>query len=701
MIIKNIFEKEIDREIRGVIKVDKRTGSNEFEISYRESIEKQELEEYVVTNELQKHFSTFFSNYKKGLIGETERIGVWISGFFGSGKSHFLKTLAYLLENKIVAGKKSIDYFKEGNKIKDSMVIADMELAANTPSDVILFNIDSKSDSTGKHTEEYLVYVFLKVFNEMQGFCGAEPYIADLERRLVDEGKYEQFIEIFEEESGSTWIEERNSPIFVQDEIVSAVTRVGLMSEDAAKNFCEKSTEPYNISIEDFAKKVNAYLKKKGNKHHIVFLVDEIGQYIADNSQLMLNLQTIVEKLGDVCKGKAWVVVTSQQDIDSVSKTIKGVDFSKIQGRFDTRLSLSSANADEVIKKRILSKNDTGKQSLKLLYETKCTAIGNIIDFKDTAEQKLYKNADDFANVYPFVPYQFVLTGNVLTAIRTFSSSGKHMADGERSLLALFKESAMALKNEELGAVVPFCMFYEPIREFIDHSHSIVIKRAMDNEFVNPNHEENCFNVNVLKVLFMIKYVKEIKATVHNITSLMVSKIDEDRFALEKKVEDALRILVKQTYVQKSGDVYVFLTNEEQEINRAVEAQVIDPAEKTHKISEIVFESLYDIKKYRYPAFNGRYSFGFNQFVDDKPYKANQSYPISLKIITPNSDENIDSTALRLLSGRTNSVLVVLPEDRAFVDEITLVLQIEKFLRNDLNPQSSTPKTVTQPQYLL
>lgn len=275
------------------------------------------------------------------------------------------------------------------------------------------------------------------------------------------------------------------------------------------------------------------------------------------------------------------------------------------------------------------------------------------------------------------------------------------MADGERSLLALFKESAMALKNEELGAVVPFCMFYEPIREFIDHSHSIVIKRAMDNEFVNPNHEENCFNVNVLKVLFMIKYVKEIKATVHNITSLMVSKIDEDRFALEKKVEDALRILVKQTYVQKSGDVYVFLTNEEQEINRAVEAQVIDPAEKTHKISEIVFESLYDIKKYRYPAFNGRYSFGFNQFVDDKPYKANQSYPISLKIITPNSDENIDSTALRLLSGRTNSVLVVLPEDRAFVDEITLVLQIEKFLRNDLNPQSSTPKTVTQPQYLL
>lgn len=689
MIIKDIFEKEIDRDIRGVIKVDKGTGSNESEISYRESLEKQELEEYVVTKELQKHFATFFSNYGKGLTSETESIGVWISGFFGSGKSHLLKILACILENKIIAGKTTIDYFKDGNKIGDTMVMADMERSANTPTDVILFNIDSKSDSTGTQTKEYLVYVFLKVFNEMQGFCGSEPYIADLERILVNEGKYEEFKRIFEEESGSSWIDERNSPIFVQDEIIAAITGVGLMSEESARNFCKKSTEPYSISIEKFAEMVNTYLKNKGKNHHIVFLVDEIGQYISDNSKLMLNLQTIVEKLGDVCKGKAWVVVTSQQDIDSVSKTIKGVDFSKIQGRFDTRLSLSSANADEVIKKRILAKNETGRQNLKLMYEDKYTAIGNIIDFKDTAEQKIYKNSEDFADVYPFVPYQFNLTGNVLTKIRTFSSSGKHMADGERSLLALFKESAMSLKYKELSALVPFYMFYEPIRKFIDHSHSIVINRAMDNEYVNPDHKDDCFNVNVLKVLFMIKYVKEMKATVHNITSLMVSDIDEDRFALEKRVENALRILVKQTYIQKSGDCYVFLTNEEQEINRAVEAQIIDPAEKTCEISRIIFDSLYKVKKYKYASFNGRYSFGFNQFVDDKPLKSNQNYPISLKIITPNGDENTEPTSLRILSEQTKSVLVVLPEDRAFLDEITLSLQIEKYLRADANERVS------------
>lgn len=682
MIIKNIFEKKIDREIRGVIKVDKGTGSTEIEISEREALEKQELEEYVVTGELQKHFAAFFYNYKKGIVGNTDKMGVWISGFFGSGKSHFLKILANLLANKEVAGKKAVDYFKDGNKIADNMVLADMELAAKTPTDVILFNVDSKSESTGKQSKDAIVNVFFKAFNEMQGFCGSEPYIADLERRLVSEGKYDKFVSVFEEKSGLSWVEERNSPIFIQDELCDALSAIGFMSEEAARNFCEKSTEPYSISIEDFAKTVQKYISKKGGNHHVVFLVDEIGQYIADDSQLMLNLQTVTEDLGTICNGKAWVIVTSQQDIDSVTKT-KGNDFSKIQGRFDTRLSLSSANADEVVRKRILEKNEVGAQSLKILFDEKSTEIKNIISFNDGIEKKLYSDRDNFSAVYPFVPYQFQLAGSVLTAIRTYSSSGKHQSDGERSLLALFKESAMNVMNNEIGTLVPFYMLYEPVREFIDHSHSIVIKRANDNEYINPNREQNCFAVCVLKVLFMVKYVKEIKTNIENITSLMVSHIDEDRLELKGKVEEALKLLVKQTYIQKNGELYVFLTNEEQEIQKYVENQAIDPAEKTAKISELIFENICDIKRYKYPALNGRYYFNINQIVDEKPYKANQNYPMSLKIITPDSGDTAEELTLRLASGQSNCVIVALPDDRAFLDEITMALQIEKFIHVD------------------
>src|SRR5699024_4275923 len=125
----------INRDIKGVIKIGQDDDKNI----------KQELEEYVVTEELSKHFSAFFAAYRKGLTTPTDKIGVWISGFFGSGKSHFLKILSYLIENREIDGKFAIDYFKE--KVNDPTVLKNLEAIGSTPSDVILFDIDSKSES--------------------------------------------------------------------------------------------------------------------------------------------------------------------------------------------------------------------------------------------------------------------------------------------------------------------------------------------------------------------------------------------------------------------------------------------------------------------------------------------------------------------------------------------------------------------------
>ena len=478
MQIKEMFRKEIDRELQGVIVVGQGAETNVA----------QELEEYVVTRELQRHFADFFAAYKKGILGTTPKMGVWISGFFGSGKSHFLKILSYLLENKQVGDKHALDFFIDDKKITNQMVLADMKLAADTPTDVILFNIDSKSESNSKENKDAIVNVFLKVFNEMQGFCGSMPYLADLERHLAEADQLAAFKEKFEDAYGDAWEDSRQDFDFIQDTVVEVLVDMG-MSEPAARNWCEKATEPYQISIEDFAKRVKTYLDKKGGNHHVVFLVDEIGQYIGDDSKLMLNLQTVTEELGKECQGKAWVIVTSQQDIDSITK-VKGNDFSKIQGRFDTRLSLSSANVDAVIKKRILEKTDTAAQSLRLIYDQKGTIIKNLIVFNDGVEKKLYANAEDFAEVYPFVPYQFNLLASVLTSIRTHGASGKHLSEGERSMLALFKESAMQLMNEETGAIVPFHKFYDALENFLDHSHSSVIIRAYDNSYINPEKKE-------------------------------------------------------------------------------------------------------------------------------------------------------------------------------------------------------------------
>ena len=264
-------------------------------------------------------------------------------------------------------------------------------------------------------------------------------------------------------------------------------------------------------------------------------------------------------------------------------------------------------------------------------------------------------------------------------------------------MLALFKESAAKLKDEEMGVIVPFHLFYDALENFLDHSHRGVIIRAYDNTKINPEHKESgVFAINVLKTLFMIKYVLEIEANIDNITSLMISNIDDDRIELKGKVEEALKILMQQMLVQKNGSLYVFLTDEEQEINRAIDSQNVEMAEVINKVSEMIFEDIFTDKKYRYPSFNGRYSFSFNQAVDDRPYKANQNYDIGLRILTPWYEGGNDDATLRMMSGQGKEVLVVLPNDAAFLDEIRQYLKIEKFLRLNTSTQLTKYETIKE-----
>ena len=366
MLIRDMFNKGIDREINGVIKVGQKDKENVY----------QELEEYVVTEELDKYMNRFFDAYKRGLTGRTDKMGVWISGFFGSGKSHFLKILSYILSDKEVVNPDdgtvhtASSFFLDGVKVTDVKLQAKIREVASysDDTDVILFNVDSKSASDSKTNKEAIKDVFMKVFYEYLGYCGSIPFLADFERKLDETGKYRQFKDKFCEINGSSWEEAREDYYFIQDEIIETVSELGIMSEEAAKNWAANAESSYSFSIDQFADYVRRYCNKKGENHHVVFLVDEIGQYIADDSKLMVNLQTVAEDLGTACQGKVWIAVTSQQDIDSITKTM-GDDFSKIQGRFNTRVSLTSADVAEVIRKRILYKKDIAQASLRELYE--------------------------------------------------------------------------------------------------------------------------------------------------------------------------------------------------------------------------------------------------------------------------------------------------------------------------------------------
>jgi len=262
-----------------------------------------------------------------------------VAGFFGSGKSHLIKILSYVLANAphTHSGetKRAVEFFTA--KIPDPLTLADIQKAAASDTDVILFNIDSRADVRGGR--DAILSVFLKVLNELAGYCPEHAHIAHMERYLDEKGKLDTFRAEFERLTGQSWEAERDAYAFNRDEVVQAFSKATGQSQASAEKWVDSAESSFTLSVESFSKNVKDYLDKQGKNRRVVFLVDEVGAFIGRDGGLMLNLQTIVENLGTVCQGRAWVVVTAQEELDKIlgdmPKTAQN-DFSKIQGRFKT-----------------------------------------------------------------------------------------------------------------------------------------------------------------------------------------------------------------------------------------------------------------------------------------------------------------------------------------------------------------------------
>jgi hypothetical protein len=308
MQIKDLFERDIFRPINGVVKADQLDDSWVW----------QELDEFVMTRELDLHFSKFVSWYLEAIdTGKASdasgKMGVWISGFFGSGKSHFLKVVSYLLANNPHAKdgetKLAVEFFE--SKVKDAVLFGDIKRAVAADTDVVLFNIDAKASHGSGDGRDVILRVFLKVLNELQGYSGDHPHIAHMERYLDGKGRLAAFEAAYAKRTGLAWRLERDAYHFSQDDIVQALSETLGQSEAASRRWLDGAENEFSVSVENLCKWVKEYLDSKGPQHRIAFLVDEVGQFIGTDSHSMLSLQTIVEELGTYCRRRAWVVVTS------------------------------------------------------------------------------------------------------------------------------------------------------------------------------------------------------------------------------------------------------------------------------------------------------------------------------------------------------------------------------------------------------
>lgn len=625
--LRDIFAKPVDRSIDGVIKADDKASLLT------------ELDEYVITNEIGARLEQFLDAYNNYDTAN----GVWISGFFGSGKSHLLKMLALLLENDEVEGQRAVEIF-ERKLAGNPMLAGALRKAVSIPSRSVLFNIDQKADVISKADVDALLAVFQKVFDEMCGYYGKLPHIAQFERDLDSRGKH----------------------------IAAAFAEV---TGDEVKDILGQYRKDTKVSIEDFANMVKSWIDAQGPKFRLNFFADEVGQYIADNVKLMTNLQTIAESLNTKCKGQAWIVVTAQQDMGSVIGDLTAQqenDFSKIQARFANRMPLNSQDVAEVIQRRLLAKTEAGQITLGNLYDAEENNLRTLFDFGDNSFKfKNFSGKDQFVASYPFPNYQYDLLQRAIMGLSQHNAfEGKHSSVGERSMLGVFQEVAKKLADTPVGGLATFDLMFEGIRTALKSSVQQSIQLAEKNL-------GDDFAVRVLKVLFLVKYVKEFKPTARNISILLLSRFEADQTEQRRNIEEALSLLERQTLIQRNGEVYEFLTNEEKDVEAEIKAIAVDPAEIERQLDELAFGAILRHGKIKHVGTGVDYA--FTRKLDN--HSLNREHELSVNIISPFSDDFDAPDVVRSNSMASDEMIVLLGRDVRFTRDLVLWLQTVKFAR--------------------
>ncbi|MAE16011.1 MAG: hypothetical protein CL911_01040 [Deltaproteobacteria bacterium] len=667
MNIRNLFTKPIDRFIEGVIKAD-----DEEHLST-------EMEEYIITRDLGAKLKKVIDDYSS----KTEVNGVWISGFFGSGKSHLLKMLSYALVNRTLPNAQQGlgDIFKE--KIRGNigeMEASDFGNCLRIPSESLLFNIDQQADASTPDMESRVLAVFLKVFNRHCGYNPSQAWFADFERAMDQYGQLESLKERYKANTGKLWEADRPHMYTIRsDKFATAYADVTGKSKAEGLQVLPTYKEDFSRSIGDFANMVKTYIDQREPRFRLNFFVDEVGQFIADDTQRMLNLQTIVESLNTKCGGQAWIFVTSQANLEQVIGGNPGQDFSRIQDRFTCKISLEGNDVSEVIQLRLLQKKTEVQPQVGKVYEQEQDNLRTLFSFDGgTASFPNLQNADHFVKTYPFMPYQYDLFRRSLLGMSSHGSfTGQHQAVGQRSMLGVFQDVLKEVGDRPVPELATFDQMFAGIRQ------------ALRPEFLSSiNFAESGLHhpmaIRVVKVLALVKYVDAFKATPRNLAILLIDQPQADIAALQSKVQAALEVLENQSYVQRSGNEYAYLTNEEKDVEERIKSVLIEPNELTRELGNLIYGNV--LPRHQVAFEDNRQHYRFARKLDGTLAQGREE-ELAVNVISM-LNENLGNEHI-LLSQSTgrSELLVILQDHPRLLKEVELYLKTDRYIRLQTNEQ--------------
>lgn len=589
--IKDLLAREVDRNIEEVIKVDQDDAA----------VIKSELEEYVITNSILDHYLRILGIYDETPANPREGVGIWVSGFFGSGKSSFAKNLGLALANRDILGTPAATLFGKRRADSQKLQVLLAQITERIPTDAVIFDVST--DRGVRMANQSMTEIMHRAFVKYLGYSGHLD-IAQLEIDLESEGRLDEFKQRYQAIFSKDWDREKEKLSFALGQGSRVMYELEPATYPMADSWVKGAQNKADVTPGVLAERCKELMGRRRPERTLVFVVDEVGQFVARDVQKMLDLQALVQSLGRVGRGKMWLIVTSQEKLTELVGGMddRRVELARLMDRFPIQVHLEPSDISEVTSQRILSKNAGGEKTLRSLFDScrsklsASTAISADIRLPELT-------AENFIALYPLLPYHIDLIINVVSGLRTQGGASHHVGGANRTIIKLAQQLLIhpqtGIADQEVGALVRIDQIYDLVSGNIASELRAKIA-GIGNQVPHPH------SVPVAKAICLLQFVKSIHRTAENIAACLHPSVTAD--SCLASVKEALELLEKAKAVRLGDDGYRIPSPAEDDWERQRDAINPRPAD----VNEILRET---VKKLWAPQPQ-------HQFLDTKLFKA-------------------------------------------------------------------------------
>jgi hypothetical protein len=559
--IRELFRGDIERPIETVIHVDLSD----------EAIVAHEIEEYVVTENIRDHLEELVDVYADTARNPSESTNVWVSGFFGSGKSSFAKTVGYALANPTIEGRTATDrLLARANSHKLEALLN----TAHTVAPTIAVFLDLASGRDMLREGESLVLPVYRGLLKRLGYSSNE-LLAELEITLEAEGRLETFeAAVLDATDGRPWAQVRDVAL-AKNYASRALHLIDVANFPSADSWAKAASAP-NIDHNWLANRALELLGRRGDgATRLVFVVDEVGQYVARSIQRMFDLQGLAEAFQKK-RGPLWLIVTSQERLSDVVDSLESrqVEYARVQDRFPLRVDLLPSDIHEVTSRRVLDKTDAGQSLVREALAAHRNQLNTHVRLESPTRAADIAE-DEFVRLYPLVPYQVQLLIDAVSARRAQGGGSPMLGGSNRTIIKLAQQLVIdpshGLGDDDVGALITLDRAAQLLEEAIPTSwrHEI--------EQVAEKYGDGATETQAMRAVALCSDVPALPLTEPNLSALLHERIGGE--SRRGDVADALGRLVVDDRLRAGDDGYHIQSPEQKDWEKSRRGKEPRPAD--------------------------------------------------------------------------------------------------------------------------